>query len=432
MMIGWDGADWDLVLPLVESGRLPNLERLMRGGTYGTLHSMVPSNSPSIWTTVATGVSPARHGITHFYDQQPPWERWFDRLLHFGTLHRQLFSNQDRRTRAVWNVLTDRGRSVLVTGYHNTFPVEVVNGAMVSNYLVQDSVGEILDAETEVTDESPFAASLVYPQAQLDEILAIQTDVQRRVVDALPRFVDLPPDEIVDYVRHARQLEEDANPYILVRAWTFDTIVAETALAFLRRELPTLAMVHFQGVDWASHRFYYHQDPRPFTGFDWSPEQRERLEAERPIYDGTIEAFYVYLDEWLGRLLALRDEGTAVLLMSDHGFEPFDDPWVTGKHFEAPPGMVVLEGPGIRSGRLDDEASVYDILPTLMAGLDLPIADDLPGAPIESAFCPAAWASGSHETVPTYGTGDFVPTIARSDDLDSRVLQQLESLGYLD
>jgi hypothetical protein len=118
--------------------------------------------------------------------------------------------------------------------------------------------------------------------------------------------------------------------------------------------------------------------------------------------------------------------------MSDHGFEPSPDPAITGEHDSAPPGVVVIQGPGIRRGPLAVDASVYDILPTLMDGLDLPVAEDSVGAPLESAFCAAAWASLSHTTVPSYGEGDFVPAIARPDDLDSDVLQQLESLGYLD
>jgi hypothetical protein len=66
VIVGLDGADWQVIRPLAEAGRLPAFERLLREGASGILRSMEPSASPSLWTTVATGVSPGRHGIHGF------------------------------------------------------------------------------------------------------------------------------------------------------------------------------------------------------------------------------------------------------------------------------------------------------------------------------------------------------------------------------
>ena len=122
LMIDWDAAEWEIILPLLERGELPNLEGLMREGAYGNLDGFQPSISPAIWTTVATGLSPEQHGIRHFYNQQPRMARWWNRLTHFGQLERHLYSNADRRAPAVWNVLSERGEPVMIVGYHNTFP----------------------------------------------------------------------------------------------------------------------------------------------------------------------------------------------------------------------------------------------------------------------------------------------------------------------
>ncbi|MCG8461194.1 MAG: alkaline phosphatase family protein [Holophagales bacterium] len=432
LMIGWDGADWRFLLPLLEAGRLPHLESLLREGAYGTLASMVPTLSPTIWTTVATGHSPGDHGILHFYNQRPILERWWQRLKNFGEPERNLFSNADRRKRAIWNLLGEHGRSVLTVGYHNTFPAEEVDGMMVSNYLVLDSVAQAMELDAAGTGE--VAAGLVHPPEALPEVLDIQRRVNAQVPEAVRELAAIPDDELTSFLRASRHLESerDQKPYFLVHSWVFDTIVAEIADAYLGRMRPDLALVHFQAVDWASHRFLYHHAPELFEGMGWPDEVRAELEADRGRYGGTVEAFYVYLDRWLGRLLAHRDETTGVLVMSDHGFEAHADPEIPGGHDHAPPGILVAQGPGIRRGEIEG-ATVYDILPTLMASLGLPVADDLPGKALTSAFCDSAYDPDAQPRVASYGTSTaYVPAIPKPDALDSEVMEQLRSLGYID
>ncbi len=433
IVIGWDGADWQFILPLLQEGKLPNLERLMRGGTYGTLASIVPTISPAIWTTVATGSTPGEHGILHFYNQEPLLARWWNRLRHFGELKRHLYTNADRRRHAIWNLATEHDRKVLVVGYHNTFPVEQVNGMMVSNYLVQDSVAQTMSMEAG-DEENDLASSLVYPLENLSRVLDIQKETNSKIPEIVQRFADIPDAELTEFLRASRRIDADRDqkPYFLVHAWLFDQIVAEVADAFLKETEADLAMVHFQAADWAAHRFLYYHSPDLYQDKDWSPATRARLEAERERYRGTVDAFYVYLDEWLGRLLAHRDERTGVLLMSDHGFSAESDPDINGGHDHAPPGMIVLNGPGIRRDQKIADADIYDVLPTLMTGLGLPVAKDLKGTALADAFCPEALAAADVETVETYSSGtSFIPEISKPADLDRELLQQMKSLGYI-
>ena len=66
ILLGWDGATWDLILPWVEEGELPGIGRMMEQGTWGTLSSTIPPISPAAWTTIFTGVNPGKHGIFGF------------------------------------------------------------------------------------------------------------------------------------------------------------------------------------------------------------------------------------------------------------------------------------------------------------------------------------------------------------------------------
>ena len=65
-----DGADWDLLHELANDGRIPNLAALTSGGASTSLQTIQPTVSPMIWTTVATGLTPDRHGVIDFVDHQ--------------------------------------------------------------------------------------------------------------------------------------------------------------------------------------------------------------------------------------------------------------------------------------------------------------------------------------------------------------------------
>ena len=71
ILFGVDGADWQVIRPLVEAGKLPNFKKVMDGGRSGTLLSMEPTLSPALWTTEATGLPPELHGIPDFIVHLP-------------------------------------------------------------------------------------------------------------------------------------------------------------------------------------------------------------------------------------------------------------------------------------------------------------------------------------------------------------------------
>jgi hypothetical protein len=432
MVIGWDGADWNLLVPLLRAGKMPHLAELVRSGTRADLATFRPTVSPAIWTTVATGVSPRRHGIRHFYDQKPPLERWLLRLRHFGRLPRELFDNTDRRAPALWELLTTHRRKVIVAGYHNTFPVTAVEGVMLSNYLVQEHVSGVMG--TRGVLDSRFASSLVYPADVAPRMGKILRHVSDELPGAMDRFVHfLDDEERRAFLRSSRVLREegDQRPYFATRAWQYDEIYQRAVLDLYPELQPDVLLLHQQGIDWASHQFLNFHSPERFAAFDASTPDWRETERLRPLYRDTLESVYRDMDRKLGDLLALRSPGTAVMILSDHGFEPHDAPREPGFHDNAPPGILVLSGPGIRSGARLDRATIYDILPTLMASLDLPVAEDLEGEVLAAAFCPDFFRVQPIRSVVAYSDGPFVPRVERPAGLEDELLRQLESLGYL-
>ena len=119
LVIGVDGLEWNVVLTMLREGSLPNLAQLMRQGIYGQLKTLRNPDSPAVWTSVATGKIPAKHGIVAFTRRDDEGNR-------------QLYNNGDRKTKALWNILSDYRKRVAVIGWWMTYPVEEINGIMVA------------------------------------------------------------------------------------------------------------------------------------------------------------------------------------------------------------------------------------------------------------------------------------------------------------
>ena len=66
LVLGLDGATFDVIRPLMEQGRLPNFAEMMRDGCWATLRSTVPPESAVAWPSFMTGVNPGKHGVYYF------------------------------------------------------------------------------------------------------------------------------------------------------------------------------------------------------------------------------------------------------------------------------------------------------------------------------------------------------------------------------
>ena len=68
LVIGWDGATWDVVRPLVQQGRMPNIAGIIERGASGVLRSTLHPLSPQAWASFETGVNPGKHGIYDWFE----------------------------------------------------------------------------------------------------------------------------------------------------------------------------------------------------------------------------------------------------------------------------------------------------------------------------------------------------------------------------
>ena len=123
VVIGLDGADFDLLVPWIEAGDLPNLKKFLDGAAVGELTTVYPILSPVCWTSACTGVNPGKHGIYDFQKEDPQGGK--DPLIETAT---------NRRALPIWMLLSDAGYRVGVLNVPMTYPPDPVRGVMVSGF----------------------------------------------------------------------------------------------------------------------------------------------------------------------------------------------------------------------------------------------------------------------------------------------------------
>jgi hypothetical protein len=402
VLIGLDGATWDVIEPLRAAGKLPAFDRLVREGASGVAASITephPYESAALWTTVATGVHPDRHGIpANAIDGSPPTANM-------------------RRVRALWDVAGEHGRSVGIVGWFVTWPAEPVNGFLVSD-------------QAWLADRGAFPPR-VLADAGAPRFWAWEPASPRNRHE-LRRFIDF--DFEPDFERHPRGGPDWLRSFLVSErlSWVYprDESFARIGLALLERERPELFAIYFRGIDFTSHAFWMFREP---DAEGYHPLARERItDALRASFAPVIERYYAYQDEVLGRFLAAAGADTLVLVVSDHGFGPgrnfYEANWfLTGTHRAN--GILAAWGAGVAAGARIENATLFDVAPTLLAALGLPVGRDMPGRVIGELFQrpPAV------RYVDTHDRGGPRPAQAPIESPDrEEIRERLRALGYLE
>lgn len=264
LVIGLDGATFDLMQPWAAAGELPNLQRLMNEGSWGPLRSVVHPFTAQAWTSMVTGTQQGKHRVFDF------WER------DFATYGFRLLNASHRALPALWNLLSAAGKDVIIVNLPQTYPPEPVQGVMISG---RDTPGlgaaytypANLKAELDGISDTPY---VIVP----DDWLWMQRGRPDLAREELLREIDVRFDA-------AKRLME-------TRPWDLTFFVVSA-------------------TDGAAHFFWKYHDP--------SHPLYDPVEAER--YGDTILEVYRRCDQRIGELLAwLEETGDCnVLVVSDHG-----------------------------------------------------------------------------------------------------------------
>jgi hypothetical protein len=364
-VIGLDTATLDAILPLAGRGQLPFLAGILRRGAYGRLESLSPVRPEALWMTLATGKYPWQHGVTggRLYSARRIDPEAELRLLPVGigfnrwglpAARSRLLHGYSRQALTLWEVLPRLG-----------IPSGVVSWP----------------ASSPVSPESVFAFSDRYFSERADSgeawppalgAWARRFRPEPRAVRALlaSRFGPGSPPPLVTTV--AGDLwRESLTEAVLDRP---------PAVGGFFLVLPGLRQV--------SRRYF-----GGFSNVQFQAGQApDFVEAAERITD-----YYTRLDSFLAELWQRHTGDDILAVVSASGIEGSTG-WrrvlgelsreasLEGFEADAPDGVLMLYGEGVQPGALLTGARLVDVVPTLMYALHLPVARDLDGEVLTSAF----------------------------------------------
>lgn len=390
VFVGLDGADWRVIRPLQEKGQLPTFSTIVREGASGPLESIHDSNSAVIWASIYTGMTPERHGSLDFYRIALPGME----SAGLFPVHRTFFKELsdlvaplgltreipvDRFTLSgppFWEIADRAGLSIgVVDGYFYSFPAlrPVRPESWFLSYGLDEMAGR----------PSPQAALFAQP---------------------------------VSLFREVRPLLGQGDFY-----WQSAALLKLLG----ERGQPKLVNLYSHQPDADQHWYWKWYEPKRFFGVT-----AKDLAAK----GDRIPHLYRDFDQFLARLLAAVGPDTVVIVASDHGHSPTIVHSLYTQHRHGPPGILLMQGGPVKRGVALQGASVFDLSPTVLYLLGLPVPSHAAGKVLTDALDPAFVRAHPVRTVPTYmdlGLSPRLPGASRDGSMNRQEIEKLKSLGYI-
>jgi len=263
-IVSLDGATFSVLNPLVKQGVMPNLGDLMSRSAVAELESVIPPVTAPAWSSFMTGKYPHKHGILDFSRFNPESYNW------------TINNAENIQSKTLWQILSEKGKRVVVLNLPYTYPPYEVNGVLVSGW------------------DAPFT----------DAAFSAPPEVS---CDILRRFPDYKTNLWVSEF-HPLRSEEQFEQFTDRLKMGFEQ-QTRIALDLLAQEPWDVFMVHFQQTDWIQHKLWSYIE----QGCKDAADHKPRIDATRDCY----RAF----DEWVGRLIGeVEPLDPTIILLSDHGF----------------------------------------------------------------------------------------------------------------
>ena len=262
LVVGLDGVPLNLIRAWAGEGKLPTFRRLMEEGTVGELKSTIPPTSGPSWSTFMTGKNPGKTGIYDFLYRRE------------GTYVFPPVNASKRDGLALWKLLSDQGREVGIVNVPMSYPVEEVNGYMISGWM------------------TPYAAQdFSYPP-----------DLWRELRDEIGYYTIYPTETFAESRRES-----------FFRACDELLDLRSKTVSYLMDRHPTdFFMVVLFDTDRVLHQLWHYLDP----GHPW------RQRGDGTDQSGPVVRYFQRVDEKLAEILGRADEDTVIFVLSDHGMGP--------------------------------------------------------------------------------------------------------------
>jgi tetratricopeptide (TPR) repeat protein len=302
LLIGWDGAGWNQIHPLLDSGAMPNLSRIVENGVMGDLATLTPLCSPLLWSSVSTGQYADRHGILDTVEPDPV------------TGGVRPVTRASLEAPHVWDLLAQEGLRSQTIGWPVTHPAQAL-ATCVSNEFVHG------------------LSQSVYPQALEPTLLPMRFHPQEWTGNELHLFVP-----------QMEKINQDKDKRLAQLA----VILAEAV------SVHAAATTLLESQQWHFSAVWFGAAARTLELFPSGADE---------IYKDVVSGVYRFLDLLLGRLVKLAGSEAVVMLASDRTAGESEWRPATGREVS---GMLCATGPGIQADELTFGAGLLDIAPTIL------------------------------------------------------------------
>ena len=202
LVIGIDGATWDIIDPLINFGKLENLGRLISRGVHGKLESSIPPVTGPAWVSFATGKNPGKHGCYDFVLPQN----------HINEL--KAISSLDIQGKTIYEILNSSSKKSIIINLPVSDPPQT-SDFFLSSFLVTNS-------------------NYVHPPNLKDKMPILR---EYRLFPNMKLKADEKIREYIDDIREVERIRFECAKSLLKRDWDFFFVL-------------------FSGTDWLQHVAY--------------------------------------------------------------------------------------------------------------------------------------------------------------------------------
>lgn len=261
IVVGLDGATWNIILPLIEKNKLPTFKKLLESGVSGTLKSTIPPVTGPSWLSFATGKNPGKTGIFDFINKSD-----VDLTL-------RSVSSSNYKGQSIWDYLSNNDYKTGVVAYPTLYPPYQIKGFMVSG------IG------------APDDRNITYPKELIKELNDISGGYE-----VIVNYHDTKYNDMNLFLRDMNKQTDKQFKVVLhlLKTKDWDSFIYVCS-----------------ATDWIQHIMWKHIDKS-------HPQYDKETSGE---YAEEFEKFFQKIDEFLNQLMSFDAN---LLIVSDHGFGPQD------------------------------------------------------------------------------------------------------------
>ncbi len=354
LLVEWDAADWKVLHPLIDAGKMPALNRLVEEGVSGELLSVQPLVPAMVCTSIMTGKRAWQHKVCH--------------AMEIGQHGRPVtISATARRSAALWQMLAHTGRRSIVAGWPASHDEKSANCLFVSDRFPEPTAGP------GVKPWPPAVPGTYWPEALRPLLDPHRSSPEQLDASVISRYI--PEWQLVDQKRDHRIGQLRLH---LAADYSYQGALLE----LLQRESWDFAAVRFPALGPISQIFIPPHLSQP----------GDAVPPEFKLYQGVLSMACRILDNMLHQLAALAGKDATVMLVSAHGARTQGVPpggFAADNHesWKSPYGIFAARGPNLARDALLYGAGVLDLAPTILTCFGLPIGDDMEGRVLIEAFC---------------------------------------------